>query len=94
MARGWGSRIGIAVGVFFGVTVLTVIPSVFVAAKISCWGVEVKDSLDPARYCGFGGFFGLIVAPVIGLITASLYVAYDTKRHRTPSQPNTERIDG
>lgn len=94
MVNGWGPRIGIAVAVFIAVTLLTVIPSVFVAATISCWGVEVKDSLDPARYCGFGGLTGLVVAPALGLIAAALYVLYDNKRHRQKASSHAAESHG
>ena len=82
MADGWGSRIGAAIGLFGLVTMVLVIPAGWLAAAISCWGVNVKDSLDPARYCGFGGFFGVIIAPVVGFVVAVAYVAWDARRNR------------
>jgi hypothetical protein len=80
MARGWGSRIGIGFGIIGVVAAVSLIPAVWLAATISCWGVNVKDSLDPARYCGFGGLAGVAVAPVVGLIFAAVYVITDTRR--------------
>lgn len=80
MARGWGSRIGVGVGVFVLVAAVSLIPLGWLAATISCWGVEAKDSLDPARYCGYGGFVGVMAAPVVGLIFAAVYVIWDARR--------------
>jgi hypothetical protein len=80
MARGWGSRIGAGFGLFALVTMISLIPAAWLAATISCWGVNVKDSLDPARYCGYGGLAGVVVAPVIGLIVAIVYVIRDARR--------------
>lgn len=80
MAHGRGSRIGSAIGLFGLVTMVLLIPAAWLASTISCWGVDGGDSLDPARYCGFGGLVGVVVAPVVGLISAAVYVVWDARR--------------
>lgn len=77
MADGWGSRIGAAIGLFGLVTMVVVIPATWLASTISCWGEDVRNSLDPARYCAHGGLAGLLVAPVVGLLVAVVYVVND-----------------
>ena len=80
MADGWGSRVGAAIGLFGLVTMVLVIPATWLAATISCWGEDVRNSLDPARYCAYGGLAGLVVAPVVGLLVAVVYVFRDARR--------------
>jgi len=66
MARGWGEHLSIGLVVFLVATAVSFVPAVWLATKISCWGVDATHP-SPARHCGFGALFGVVTAPAIGI---------------------------
>jgi hypothetical protein len=76
MARGWGERLSIGLVVFLVATVVFFVPAVWLAARISCWGVDTTYP-SPGRYCGFGALYGVVIAPALGLFCGIAYTIVD-----------------
>lgn len=78
VAYDWNERIGTGFLVFGLVTVVAAVLGGWIAGMISCWGVDAD--YQPARYCAYGSVYGLLVAPIIGLLAAAFYVVRDLDR--------------